>query len=118
MASTPKEKICGIKSSVRCILEPCDSYFFASLLATKEHLFRYGSFVIKDGSEIRFWEDKLLRNATSREQYRDLYNIIRHKGDTIATVQESIPPNVTFRRDLIGPRLVSCRTLLPILSTV
>ena len=72
-------------------------------MATKEYFFRYGSFSIKDGSKIRFCEDKWLGNDTLREQYPALYNIVRHKGDTIAKVSESFPPNVMFRRDLIGP---------------
>ena len=87
-------------------------------MATKKYFFRYGSFSIKDGSEIRFWEDKWLGSATLREQYPALYNIVRHKGDTIAKVLESFPPNVTFRRDLIGPRLQSWNILLQRLTTV
>ena len=30
---------------------------------------------------------------------------VYHKSDTIATVLETSPPSVTFRRDLLGPRL-------------
>ena len=78
----------------------------------------YGSFSIKDDSEIRFWEDRWLGNATLREQYPALYNIVRHKGDSFATVMESYPPNVTFRRDLIEPRLQSWYILLQRLSMV
>jgi hypothetical protein len=65
-------------------------------MASKKFFFRYGSFSIKDGSEIRFWEDKWLGNSTLREQYPSLYNIVRHKGDTIAMDLESFPSNVTF----------------------
>jgi hypothetical protein len=36
-------------------------------MATKKFFFSLGSFSIKDGSEIRFWEDKWLGNATLRE---------------------------------------------------
>jgi hypothetical protein len=50
-------------------------------MATKKHFFRLGSFSIKDGSEIRFWEDKWLGNTTLREQYAALYNIVHRKGD-------------------------------------
>jgi hypothetical protein len=87
-------------------------------MATKKYFFHYGSFSIKDGSEICFWEDKWIRNATLWKQYPDLYDIVRHKGDTIAAVLESFPPNVTFRRDLIGPRLASWNILLQHLATV
>ena len=39
------------------------------------------SLYIKDGSEIRFWEDKWLGNATLREQFPIVYNIVYHKGE-------------------------------------
>jgi hypothetical protein len=35
------------------------------------------SFIIKDGSVIRFWEDRWLGNATLRKQYLALYYIAR-----------------------------------------
>jgi hypothetical protein len=53
-------------------------------MATKKYFFNLGSFLIKDGSAIRFWEDKWLGNTTLREQYPTLYAIVRHKSDTIA----------------------------------
>jgi hypothetical protein len=68
-------------------------------MATKKFFFGLGSFSIKDGSEIRFSEDKWLGNATLREQYPALYSIVRHKGDTLTKVMEFSPPFVTFRRD-------------------
>ena len=97
-----------------------DSHFWAGLMATKKFFFPYGSFSIKDGSEIRFWEDRWLGNTTLREQYPALYNIVlsRHKSDTLAKVLETSPPNVTFRRDLIGPRLTSWNELLQRLALV
>jgi hypothetical protein len=68
-------------------------------MATKKYFFPYGSFVIKYGSEIRFWEDKWLGNATLREQYPALYNIVLLKGDTIAKVLEFSPPNEKIFND-------------------
>jgi hypothetical protein len=53
--------------------------------------------------------------ATFREQYPTLYNIIRHKNNTIAKVLESSPPNMTFRRDLVGPKLALRNALLQVL---
>ena len=52
---------------------------------------------------MRFCEDRWLGNTTLQEQYPALYNIIRNKSDTIATVMQSSPPNA-----IIGPRLVTC----------
>ena len=43
--------------------------FWAGLMATKKDFYRFGVFKIKDGSEIRFWEDVWVGNATLRDQY-------------------------------------------------
>jgi hypothetical protein len=59
-------------------------------MATKKFFFSMGSFSIKDGSEIRFWEDRWFGNATLREQYMALYSIMRYKGDIIAKVYENL----------------------------
>ena len=40
------------------------------------------------------------------------------KGDTLASVMQTSPPNVTFRRDLLGPRLQSWNALLDRLAMV
>jgi hypothetical protein len=47
-----------------------------------------------------------------------LYDIVLHKDDTIAKVMESSPPNMTFRWDLVGPRLNSWNFLLQRLASV
>jgi hypothetical protein len=87
-------------------------------MATKKFFFRYGTFSIKDGSQIRVWEDSWLGNSPLREQYPVLYSIVRHKSDTIALVMATSPLDVTFRRDLIGPRLVAWNTLLQRLDSI
>ena len=58
-------------------------------------------------------------STTLREQYPALYNIVlgRHKSDTLAKVLEVHPPNVTFRRDLVGPRLAAWHELLQRLAS-
>jgi hypothetical protein len=87
-------------------------------MATNNFFHRLGSFSIKGGSEIWFWENKWLGNTTLREQYPALYSIVCHKGDTIAMVMETSPPNLTFIRDLSGQRLVSWNALLQRLANV
>jgi hypothetical protein len=79
-------------------------------MATKKHFFSLRTSSIKDGSEVRFWKDKWLGTTSLREQYPALYNIVRHKGDTIAKILETSPPNMSFRRDLSW--LVSWNALL------
>jgi hypothetical protein len=54
-------------------------------------------------------------NTTLCEWYSTLYNIVRHKDDTIATTMTSSPPAVSsFRTDLVGPRLAVWNVLLGI----
>jgi hypothetical protein len=85
---------------------------------TKKFFFGHGSFSIRDGSKIWFSEDKWLGNASLREQVPALYASVRHKGVTLAHVLGSNPPNVTFRRTLFGPRLVSWEALLLRLANI
>jgi hypothetical protein len=47
-----------------------------------------------------------------------MYNIVRYESDTIATVMATSPPNVMFRRDLLGPRLAAWNILLHHLDSV
>jgi hypothetical protein len=73
----------------------------------KKFFFPYGSFSNRDGSKIRFWEDKRLGNAMLPEQYSSLYNIVRHKSDMLAKVLETSPPNMSCKRDVIVPKQAS-----------
>jgi hypothetical protein len=113
-----RQKYVGSKALSQVLWKPSDSHFWAGLMATKKHFFGHDTFLIKDGSEIRFWEDKWLGNTSLREQYLALYAIVCHKGDNLAHVLGSNPPNMTFRRNLFGPRLVSWKSLLQRLANV
>jgi hypothetical protein len=79
-----KRKYVGSKALSQVVWKPGDSHFWAGIMAKKKDFFRHGSFSIRDGKQIRFWEDKWLGNATLREQYPALYSIVRYKGDTLA----------------------------------
>jgi hypothetical protein len=87
-------------------------------MATKKFFFRYGTFSIKDGSQICFWEDSWLGNSPLSEQYLALYSIVRRKSYTIAVVMATSPPDVTFRRYLIGSRLLAWNALLQHLDSI
>jgi hypothetical protein len=113
-----RRKYVGSKAISQVIWKPGDSHFWAGLMATNKYFFPHGSFSIRDGSEIRFWEDIWLGTTTLREQYPALFNIVRHKHDTIQKVMETSPPSVTFRRDLNGPRLNSWNELMQRLASV
>jgi hypothetical protein len=62
-----KRKHIGLKALSQIFWKSGDSYFWVRLMAMKKYFFGLGSFSIKDGSEIRFWEDKCLGNVTLRE---------------------------------------------------
>jgi hypothetical protein len=79
-----------------------------------EFFFRYDTFSIKDGTQICFWEDSWLGNHPLSKQYPALYSI----SDIIAVVMATSPPDVTFRRDLIGPRLLAWNALLQRLEAI
>jgi hypothetical protein len=113
-----RRKYVGSRAISQVVWKPGDSHFWAGLMAKKNDFFRHGTFSIKDGSEIRFWEDKWLGNATLRDQYPALYSIARHKGDTIAKVMASSPPDISFRRSLLGNRLTSWNALLQRLASI
>jgi hypothetical protein len=75
--------------------------------------------ITKDGSEeVRFTKDKWQGTTIFQEQYPSLYKIVRHKDDTIAKVLMSSPPNVSFGRDLVGPKLASWNALLQRLDLI
>ena len=54
-----------------------DSHFQASLMKVKHDFLKFGTFIIIDGSQVRFWEDIWLGNRSPHEQYPQLYNIVK-----------------------------------------
>ena len=113
-----RRKYVGSQAVSQVLCKLGDSHFWAGLMNTKKFFFPHRSFSIKDGSEIRFWEDKWLGQTTLREQYPSLYDIVRYKGDTLAKVMGSSPPNVSLRRSLYGHRQASWNALLMRLDSV
>jgi hypothetical protein len=118
MAILLRRKYTGSKVLSQINWKPRDSHFWAGLMYAKKYFFRHGSFLIKDGSEIRFREDSWLGNLPLKDQYPALYSIAHNKSDTIAEVLNTSPPNVTFRQDLIGERLASWHALQEQLANV
>ncbi|WVZ53298.1 hypothetical protein U9M48_004264 [Paspalum notatum var. saurae] len=95
-----------------------DSYFWACLMKVKHDFLRFETFLIKNGSQVKFWEDRWLGQSTLREQYPCLYNIARYKQATVAVVLGTSLPNISWRRDLIGNKLAAWNNLLPRLANV
>ena len=81
---------------------PTDSAFWKGLMRVKEEFFSRGSFVIGNGQNTRFWEDKWLGVAPLSQQYPSLYNIVQRKNVSVASVLQGDHPNLAFRRALTG----------------
>jgi hypothetical protein len=74
-------------------------------MKVKRDLFQYGTFILKNRSQISFWEDKWLGNRTLRDQYSPV------KNRTLANILGTNPPNISWCRDLIGDNLMAWNIL-------
>jgi hypothetical protein len=82
-----------------------DSHFWAGLMKVKDTFLNLGSFILKNGTQIRFWEDRWLGSQPLMTQFPSLYNIVPKKSATVASVFETVPLNVSFQRALVGENL-------------
>src|SRR5664279_197536 len=73
-------------------------------MRVKDDFFKRGYFSVGSGKDTRFWEDPWLGGTPLSLQYPILYNIVRRKNVTVFDVLSQNPPNVTFRRNLIGDK--------------
>ncbi|WVZ54946.1 hypothetical protein U9M48_005671 [Paspalum notatum var. saurae] len=73
--------------------KPGDSHFWSGLMGIKDQFLNLGSFILKNGTQIRFWEDIWLDGVSLKYQYPSLFNIVRKKHATIADVLGSNPLN-------------------------
>ena len=89
-----------------------DSHFWSGLMKVKPAFLRFGSFLIKDGSQVRFWEDAWLDGSSLKDQYLALYNIARKKFISISEALSVSPPNFSWRRQLFGANLIDWLSLL------
>uniref|UniRef100_A0A452XPP0 Reverse transcriptase zinc-binding domain-containing protein n=1 Tax=Aegilops tauschii subsp. strangulata TaxID=200361 RepID=A0A452XPP0_AEGTS len=64
-------------------------------------------FSVGDGSTVRFWEDTWLGDTPLALQYPSLYHIAQRKEEYVATVMQTVPLNIQFRRSLVGERWTS-----------
>jgi hypothetical protein len=90
------------KTLTQVTIKSNDSPFWKGLMRVKEEFFSRGSFNLGNGSSIRFWEDKWLGDRLLAVQYPSLYNIVRHKDQTVAHTLATVPLNIEFRRSLTG----------------
>ena len=73
-------------------------------MKVKQSLFNRTRFVIGNSASTRFWEDTWLGDSPLAVQYPSLYRIAQRCEVSVATVFQSIPLNIHFRRALAGNR--------------
>jgi hypothetical protein len=71
-------------------------------MKVKESFLSLGHLRLNNGENIRFWEDKWLRNFTLQQQYPSLYAITWRKNVLATLVFSTIPLNISFQRGLVG----------------
>jgi hypothetical protein len=95
-----------------------DSHFWESLMKVKNNFLQFGTFTVKNGEQIRFWEDIWLGGMSLRRHYPNLFNIARHKQITVAEVFSSSPINLSWQRDIVGNNLTAWNRLLPHIASI
>jgi hypothetical protein len=73
----------------------------SGLMSIKYQFLSLGSFKLQDGKQIRFWEDKWLGANVLKDDYPNLYDIVRRKNATLAEIFRTQPLNISFRRSLV-----------------
>jgi hypothetical protein len=85
--------------------KPNDSHFWRGLLRIKYENLSNRSFVIKDGTKTRFWDDTWIGDKPLKDTYPSLYHIARDKHVTVSKVLSSRPLNISFRWSLVDNNL-------------
>lgn len=80
-------------------------------MKVKQDFLCFGTFKIKNGSQVRFWEDTWLGGQGLKDQYPGLYNITREKFKTIAEVLTNNENIFSWRHTLFGSRLTEWNEL-------
>jgi hypothetical protein len=82
-----------------------DSHFWSGLIKVNESFLDLGRFQLGNGQNISFWEDRWLGNSTLKELYPSLFAITSKKHISVASIFNTVPLNISFRRGLVGNNL-------------
>ena len=74
MAKPSEKKVCRLKGYIPIVLETMRFTLLGRSNGSENCFLRYGSFLIKDGTEIQFWKDFWLGNVPPQKQNPALYN--------------------------------------------
>ncbi|WVZ69705.1 hypothetical protein U9M48_018450 [Paspalum notatum var. saurae] len=92
--------------------KPGDSHFWSGLMKVKYQFMDLSTFQVHNGLQTRFWKNKWLGNFVLKEQYPSLFNIARKKHSSVAHVLSTNPLNISFRRALVGDKLMKWNDLV------
>jgi hypothetical protein len=81
-------------------------------MKVKDQFLEFSTFNLHNGTQVRFWEDKWFGNVPLKDQYPCLYNITREKHLSVASAFSSVPLNISFRRALVGDKLLKWNELV------
>ena len=73
-------------------------------MRVKVVFFNRTKFIVGNGNNTRFWGDTWLGDTPLAFQYPSLYRIVQRRDALVATIMQSVPLNIQFRRVLIGDR--------------
>jgi hypothetical protein len=85
--------------------KPYDSHFWRGLTKIKNIVLSCGSFIIRDVTQIRFWEDTWVDNNPFKRQFSTIFNIVHDPHATVASVMSDEHYNISFRRALVDVKL-------------
>jgi hypothetical protein len=84
----------------------------------KDEVLAKGSFEIKDGTNVRFWDDTWVGDKPLKVQYPNLYNIVRDPHAIVSKIMATSPLNISFRRALVENKLRNWLSLVAQISHV
>ena len=99
-----RSKYLQSKTLSQVTVRPTDSSFWKGLMRVKVAFFNRTKFIVGKGSTTRFGEDTWLGETPLALQYPSLYRIVQRRDALVATIMQSIPLNIQFRRALVGDR--------------
>jgi hypothetical protein len=111
-------KYLSLKTLTQVTAKPNDSHFWRGLMRIKDEVLTKGSFIIKDGTKTRFWDDTWVGDKPLKDAYPSLYNIVRDSHATVSKVMSTSPLNISFRRALVDNKLLEWRKLVAQVSNV
>jgi hypothetical protein len=101
-----RNKYLRIKTLTQVSSKPNDdSHFWRGLMRIKDEVLSKGSFVIKEGTNTRFWDDMWIGDKPVKVTYPSLYHKVWDRHVTVSKVMSSRPLNISSRRSLVDNNL-------------